>query len=134
MYWTRPRTSASASDIGTSGASRLGGLVTLVGHVSGPSEMRVLKPVFMKGLVSEKVHPGDVYSTFGSNTSKYPLKTPKPKSARVFWGKNACMIQKRLGRLQNRWTPQRWYMSWYPSGHVVKIVHSKEEDFVRLLC
>ena len=28
-----------------------------------------------------------VYTTFGSNTSKYPLKTPRPKSARVFRGK-----------------------------------------------
>ena len=68
LYWTRPWTSASASDIGTYGADRLG--------VSGPPKIRVLKPVYMKGLVSEKVHAGGVYSTFGSSTSKYPLKTP----------------------------------------------------------
>jgi len=60
MYWTRPRISTSASDIDTCGAGRLGGLVVLVGHVSEPSEMHVLKPVYMKGLVSEKVNAGGV--------------------------------------------------------------------------
>ena len=64
--------------------------------------MCVLKSVYMKDLVSEKVHAGGVYSTFGSSTSKYPLKTPRPKSARVFRGKVACMIHKELGSLQNR--------------------------------
>ena len=87
MYCTRLRTSASTSDIGTCGAGRLGGLVAIVGHVSGPPEMRVLKPVYLKGLVSEKVHACGVYSTFGSSTNKYPLKKPRPKSVRVFRGK-----------------------------------------------
>ena len=47
----------------------------------------MLKPVYMKVLVSEKVHACGVYSTFGSSTSKYSLKTPRPKSARVIRGK-----------------------------------------------
>ena len=38
-----------------------------------------------KGLISESAC--GVYSTFGSSTSKYPLETPMPKSARVFRGK-----------------------------------------------
>jgi len=87
VYRIRLRTSASASDIGTCRAGRLGGLVAIVGQVSGPPEMRVMKLVYMKGLVSEKVRPYGVYSTFGSSTSKYLLRTPRPKSARVFRGK-----------------------------------------------
>jgi len=35
-----------ASDIGTCGTSRLGDLIEIVDHVSGPPEMRVLKVVY----------------------------------------------------------------------------------------
>jgi len=35
---------------------RLGGMVKIMGHVNGSSKMRVLKPVYMKGQVSKKVH------------------------------------------------------------------------------
>ena len=66
------------------GEGRLGGLVEIVGHISGPPKMRALKSVYMKGLISESAC--GVYSTFGFNTSKYSLETPRPKSARVFRG------------------------------------------------
>jgi len=56
--------------------------------------MRVLKLVYMKGLISEKVHACGVYSTFGLR-------------ALGFLGKVACMIRKGLGHLLNIWAPQR---------------------------
>ena len=61
MYWTRLRHQTSKSDIGiryqhrTSThveAGRLGGLVAIVGHMSGPPEMHVLD-VYKKGLISD---------------------------------------------------------------------------------
>jgi len=66
-------------------ACQFGGLVEIVGHVSWPPKMCVLKSVYMKDLISESAC--GVYSTFRSNTSKYPLETPKPESARIFRGK-----------------------------------------------
>jgi len=54
-------------------------------YVEQVSSMRVLKLVYMSGLISESAC--GVYSTFGSNTSKYPLKMPRPKSVRIFKGK-----------------------------------------------
>jgi len=84
MYWIRLRTSTSTSDIGTCEVGWLCGLVAIMGHVSGPLEMHVLKLVYMKDLVSEKVHACGAYSTFRSSTNKYPLKTSRSKSARVF--------------------------------------------------
>ena len=57
-------------------ASRFRGLVEVTGHIK-----RVLKPVYMKSLVSECAC--GVYSTFGSSTSKYSLETPRTKGARV---------------------------------------------------
>jgi len=62
-------------------AGRFDGLIEIVGHVSGPPKMRVLKPAYVKSLVSERAC--GVYSTFGSSTSKYSLETPRPKSARI---------------------------------------------------
>jgi len=63
------------------------------GRDSGPHkwapEMRVLKPVYKKGLICEKVHAWRVYSTFGSITSKYSSKTPWPKNVRTF--RERCM-------------------------------------------
>ena len=67
------------------GAGQLGGLVEIMGHVSGPPKIRMFKPVCMKDFISESACVCIVHS--GSNTNKYPLKMPGPKSARVFMGK-----------------------------------------------
>ena len=75
--------------IGTCEAGWLGGLVTIVSHVRAPLEIRVLEPVYTRGIVSKKAHACGVYSTFGSSTSKYSLKTPRLKSTRVF--RESCM-------------------------------------------
>ena len=48
--------------------------------------MRALKFIHIYRL-DQRESAGGVYSTFGSSTSKYPPKTPMPKSARVFGGK-----------------------------------------------
>ena len=94
MYWTRHRTLAPTLDIDTDiehrhlcGAGRLGGLVETVGHVSEPPKVSMLKLVYMKNMVSECAC--GVYSTFESNTSKYPLETLRPKCARV--SRVSCM-------------------------------------------
>ena len=56
-----------------------------MGHVSGRSEMRELKSVYMKDLVSRKVHA--VCIVHSGLAQANILKTPRPKGARVFRGK-----------------------------------------------
>ena len=63
-------------------ACQLGGLVELMGHVNGPQS----GGSFIYIRPDQRKSACGVYSTFECSTSKYSLKTPKPKSARVFWG------------------------------------------------
>ena len=68
----RHRHQITTSEIDTCGSGQLGGLVVIVGHISGPPKIVcVLKPRYKKDLICRKVHACGVYSTFGSSTSKY---------------------------------------------------------------
>ena len=65
----------STSDIDTCGVGQLGGLV-----MSG-SRKWTSRDACVETRIYERP------STFGSNTNKYPRKTPRSKSVRVFRGK-----------------------------------------------
>jgi len=66
------------------GAGQLDGLVEIMDRVRKPQECMCWNPYICK---PDSESACGVYSTFESNTSKHPLETPRPKSARVFRSK-----------------------------------------------
>ena len=62
-----------------------------------------------------------VFSTFESRTSKTSFITPKPESASVLGNKLHAWYVKAGTPTMNILDPWCWCMSWYPTGHSVKI-------------